>query len=93
MITLDTEQLKTLTNDPSTRTILCGLYKWQDDKGYKVYTLCVGSLRRADTQFLGRVLVARDRTIKTNVDDSFMVASVWGPGKQKDARQYYLVKG
>ena len=66
-------------------------YNEERFKGYKAYTLCVGSLRRVDTQFLGRV-VAWDRSIKTNGDDSLMLASVWEPGKQKDAQQYYLVK-
>lgn len=59
--------------------------------GYKAYTLCVGTLCRNEEQFLGR-MVAWERTIKTNGNDSFMVVTVWIPGKKDAPHYYYLVK-
>lgn len=58
---------------------------------FKAYTLCVGTLCRDEGQFLGR-MVAWERSIKTNGNDSFMVVTVWKPGKKDDPRHYYLVK-
>lgn len=58
---------------------------------FKVYTLCMGALYRDEGQFLGRA-VAWERDIQTNGDDSFMVVTLWKPGKQDDPCQYYLVK-
>lgn len=48
-------------------------------------------LCRGEGQFLGR-MVAWERFIKTNGNDSFMVATLWKPGKHDDPRHYYLVK-
>lgn len=59
--------------------------------GYKAYTLCEGTLCRDEGQFLGR-MVAWERSIKTNGNDSFMVVAVWEPSKKNDPRHYYLVK-
>ena len=58
---------------------------------FKAYTLCVSVLHRDEDQFLGR-MVAWERDIQTNGDDSFMVATLWKPGKRDDPYHYYLVK-
>lgn len=60
-------------------------------KDYKTYTLYVGSLCRDDDKFIGR-MTAWDRSIKATGDNSFMVVTVWEPGKPTDTHQYYLVK-